>query len=235
MRIAICEDESIFRKKLKEEIEVYYGVMDTIVDCYPSGEEFLKVFQKNPNGYELIFLDIEMKEIDGMETARRIRKENEEVNLVFLTSHYEFAPNGYEVNAHRFLTKPVTREKLEEALHTLQEKQYMERKLYLKESSRETVLPLKAIVYIEARNVNLIVYTKTDSYTVRKTLSEMEREVAEAGFIKVHRSFLINPAYVQSYTNQMLAMENGAAVPISRNRWKIFKEAFLQYVKRNGN
>lgn len=113
MRIAVCDDEEACRMQVKNEVEKILG-LDVVVDLYPSGRELLAGFEKF--SYDIIFLDIEMPGMDGISLARKLRTKDGTVFLVFLTGHIEYALKGYEVNALRYLTKPVKEEKLKEVL-----------------------------------------------------------------------------------------------------------------------
>ena len=110
MKIAVCDDNAVFRSSVKTEIEQYFQSLDVLVCEYDSGESLLKAMKGIT--FDLILLDIEMDGIDGLETARCIRKDDTQVPIVLLTSHTEFALEGYEVNAFRFLPKPLEHEKL---------------------------------------------------------------------------------------------------------------------------
>ena len=112
MRIAVCDDEKVFGESLKGYLESYYRSLDVLIEVFYSGQALLQRCRGGRLPFDLIFLDIEMEPTDGICTARCLREEGQDVLIVFLTSHFEFAAEGYEVNAFRFLTKPVNREKL---------------------------------------------------------------------------------------------------------------------------
>ena len=104
MKIAICDDEKIFLKKMNNLIVSNYANPDKLIICeFESGEQFLSQFKANQ--FDVIILDIEMKELTGLDVAEKIRETDKAVIIAFLTSHQEFAPNGYEVNAFRYLLK----------------------------------------------------------------------------------------------------------------------------------
>lgn len=104
MKIAICDDEKKFLNKVKKLIVSNYAANDKLTICeFESGEQFLSHFKANQ--YDIIILDIKMKELTGLDVAEKIRETDKSVIIAFLTSHQEFAPNGYEVNAFRYLLK----------------------------------------------------------------------------------------------------------------------------------
>ena len=119
MRVAICDDEKIQLSITKTSVENSYNSLDLIVDTYTSGIELLNAV--DVVNYDLIILDIEMPGVNGIDTAKRLRKIEDKTAIVFLTSHVEYALEGYEVNALRYLTKPASTEKLSEIITYLLE------------------------------------------------------------------------------------------------------------------
>ena len=122
MKIAVCDDDLIFQRKIKEELDQYYQSLDVLVEIFSSGEDLLRAAAADPYGFFCVFLDIEMPGIDGMETARRLGELNRNLPVLFLTSHRDLAVEGYELNAFRFLTKPLEHERLCRSLAALEAK-----------------------------------------------------------------------------------------------------------------
>ena len=114
MRIAVCDDEERFRQDIRKHIDALYGSLDVVVDSFSGGKQLIDAFQIRP--YDMVFLDIEMPEMDGITLAKKLRSISENIYIVFLTGHVEYALEGYEVNALRYLTKPVQESKLREVL-----------------------------------------------------------------------------------------------------------------------
>ena len=110
MRIAICDDEKILQEQLKVEIEGYFNSLDIMTVCFNSGEALLVDFEKNQ--YDIVFLDIEMNGLNGLQTAKYLHEKKKDLPIVLVTSHTELAMEGYEVQAFRFLGKPIDRNKL---------------------------------------------------------------------------------------------------------------------------
>ena len=115
MRIAVCDDEKVFLQMICNKIDSFYKSLDVCCIAFGDGSEIIKAYECGQR-FDAVFLDIEMKKLDGMKTAERIRSFSSEVPIIFLTSHTEFAMEGYEVGAMRFLQKPVKNDKLEQAL-----------------------------------------------------------------------------------------------------------------------
>lgn len=234
MRIAVCDDEAVFLNQLTEYIEKYYSSIDLIVDTFESGEAFLKKLINKPDFYDLIFLDIEMKQLNGIQTARRVREYNKEVLVVFLTSHVEFATDGYEVDAFRFLVKPLQENKLIRTLQDVQKEMDRNRKILIKDSEREILLRYQDIVYLEAQNVNVLIRTLKDFFVIRRTLFQMEEEIKGPSFFRSHRSYIVNIGFVTDYDNKYITMETGEKIIVSRSKSAEFKTAMMNYVRSYG-
>lgn len=234
MKIAICDDEECFRTKLSQYLYKYYRSLDIIIDSFPSGEKLSERFKMNSDAYDLIFLDIEMEQLDGIHTAKRIRQYNQDTIIIFLTSHVEYALEGYEVDAFRFLSKPLIESKLIKALNDVQSEWDRNRKLIIRDFDNDILLPYKDIVYLEAQNVNVHIKTLNKDYTIRKTLNSIGKEVKGPAFYQPHRSYIINLSYVTDYDNKIITMETGETIPLSRNKLSEFKEALMLYVKSCG-
>ena len=121
MRIAVCDDEERYRIDLKTHLDKLLINDDYDIDTFDDGNMLIKEFVSSP--YDLVFLDIEMPVVDGITLAKKLRSVSENVFIVFLTGHIEYALEGYEVNALRYLTKPVDINKLKEVIRYVQEKQ----------------------------------------------------------------------------------------------------------------
>ena len=120
MKIMICDDEIYIRDTLKQRLKEYYSSLDVLILSASSGEELLRLVEREQGDVFCIFLDIEMEGMDGLETARRLRAEYPALPILLLTSHTELALEGYEVQAFRFLAKPLRQEKLVEALRAVE-------------------------------------------------------------------------------------------------------------------
>lgn len=230
MRIAVCDDEAEYCKQIQRMIEKMYHSLDVIVDTYQTGHDLLRQFEKQ--NYDLIFLDIEMPGIDGISLARKLRKKREELRLVFLTSHVEYALKGYEVQALRYLTKPVQEDKLKEVLSYVTEQMQSQKSIWLKTSAGEEQVSISDILYLEAQDQNILIYTAEQSYTVRYNLRDFERELREYGFFRIHRGYLVSLGKISSVRKNEVTLDGGVLLPLSRAKEKPLKEALYQYIKR---
>lgn len=229
MRVAVCDDDERQLGITKTALEQAYKSLDLLIDVYQDGNELLNRIEHI--FYDLVILDIEMPGMNGIETGKRLRAVADKTAIVFLTSHIEYALEGYEVNALRYLMKPVSVEKLSEIICYLLERQKKERKLLLKQGDETTTVSVLDILYMEAQNQNIRVVTSSGEYLNRYNLSDYEKELAEYGFFRIHRGYLVNLGHVKRILGKETVMSDGAHLPVSRNKERAFKESLHRYIR----
>ena len=230
MRIAICDDEDLFRFQIRDAIDKIYGSMDVIIDTFSDGRRLLERFDANP--YDVLFLDIEMPAMDGITLAKRLRDRSEDMFIVFLTSHMEYALEGYEVNALRYLTKPIKEEKLREVLSYVMKKNSGKRQLMIKSDGEELRVNVSDIVYFEAQNQYVMIHTLTEEHLVRANIGDFEEQLRNDGFFRIHRGYLIALLKVNKIVKNDVTMEGDIVLPISRSNVKALKEALYSIVEK---
>lgn len=232
MRIAVCDDEKIFLDNICKEIEMFYQSLDLSCVPFQDGKEVIFAYEKGQR-FDAVFLDIEMKQMDGMKTAERIRSFSADVPIIFLTSHTELAMDGYEVGAFRFLQKPVKKEKLRQALIDIK-RLYEERKtILLKESGDEYIVAVEDILFVES-NSNYVRFVTCDKeYKVRMKLTEAQTRLCEVAptFCKIHRCSIVNLCHVKSYSDKEVKLDDGTTLSISKSLLSQFRTDIFEYVR----
>lgn len=237
MKIAICEDEEIFQKQLCEKIKHYYQGKKVEISFFSSGEALIKSYEFQEH-YDVVFLDIEMKKLTGVETAKKIRTYDYNEMIIFLTSHQEYALEGYEVKAMRFLVKPINDKKLEEALEEAEKNLNKRQTILLHHSEGETLINIEEILYCEAQRNDLhfvigkqrVGEIKIEDIKVRMTLGEIESRIKEEGFFKCHRSYLVNIKWIASYGQNEIQLEDGTKLPMSRGKIKELQKYLMEHI-----
>jgi len=230
MRIAICDDENTFLRDLEEKIYKIIPRLDCNVEPFSCAEDLLSSTPK----YDIIFLDIEMGGMDGMTAARIIRQTDSEVPLVFLTSHTEMAIEGYEVNAFRFLKKPVDNDKLRQTLNDIRLMKASRRGVLIKSEGDDVLLIPAEVLYIESDNNNVRIVTTEGTISTRMKLSEaidLLNGISDT-FRRVHRCTAVNMAHVGRIREKEAVMDNGSIVGISRSHFAKFKDEMYQYIRK---
>ncbi len=235
MRLAIVDDESVYRSQVAELISSVYGKADVSCFLYADGSELIRSFE---NGFKLdaIFLDIEMKDIDGMTAAKKIREYSKDIPIIFLTSHTELAMDGYEVDAFRFLSKPVNKLKLSETLTDLEKKLKVDEKIVLKKDGEEIVYPVSDLIYVEAANNSVRFCFRSGAVELRMKFTDAVAMVDElsSDFIKIHRSYYINLGHVRKLSATEVILDNNETLPVARSASAEAKKSLLEYIRRNG-
>ena len=229
MRVAICDDEDMQLSLTKKNLENAYKSLDLIVDTYTSGVDLLNAV--NIVHYDLIILDIEMRGLNGIETAKELRKKGKKTAVVFLSSHTEYALEGYEVNALRYLTKPTSAEKLSEIITYLLEQRKKEKRILLRNGEEEELVCAADICYMEAQDQMVRIVTDRGEYRNRYNLGEYEKELSNCGFFRIHRGYLVNLGHIRRRTGKEIVMEDGAVLPVSRMKEAALKKALLYFVR----
>lgn len=240
--IAICDDEEYFRLREKKLIERYmknrgYSCQ---IDLYASGKELLSCANGNLP-YDVIFLDISMEEMDGLETAEKIRKLSENIYIVFVTAYITYALDGYKVGAVRYLLKEednlenALRECLDMITVRMKEKKAVYEFAFQNGKKR---IPADAILYIESRLHKVIFFIMEDGvkeYARYDRLDAVEQELQQYGvdrdFCRVHQSFLVNMRYAKGVERYKVLLENGMEISISK---KYYKGVEKEYIRRQG-
>lgn len=230
LNIAVCDDDAIICrriKKLLQERDRNYSI-----DVYGSGQELIE----SEKEYDIIFLDIEMKEMDGLTTAKMLRNKDREDCIIFLTSHTEYMPDAFKVRAFRFLNKPIQIQQFTEAI-TEAEKDILENEEIAVSSKegKKLLINQKDVVYIEALGDDTCLYTIKEKIITGKYLRQWEEILDSSQFSKIHRSYFLGLRYVKKINKlDVLLNIDEISLPVSRRRRTELQENYAQYVKNYG-
>lgn len=230
MRIAVCDDEKRFVADFTSIVNKLYRSLDLITDEYSDGNQLLKSFLTRQ--YDIVFLDIEMPGIDGITLAKKIRAMNENVCIVFLTGHVEYAIKGYEVNALRYLTKPATEQSISEVINYVINRMNSQKYLWIKNPEGEYRVMLSDIIFIESQDQKIVVNTLAGSLEQRGKLNDYEDRLKAEGFFRIHRSYLVSLSKVVGISGRDVRMADGSVLPAGRTKENEFRNALIALVNK---
>ncbi len=216
-KIAICDDINADRQYVLEMVNRWAASAGHAVHCntFTSAESFLFHYA-DESDYDILLLDIEMGEMNGVDLAKNIRKINDSVQIVFITGFPDFIAEGYEVSALHYLMKPVSEEKLHAVLDKAASNLAKAEKRLCVTFDRQTdYIPLSKITYIEAQKQYIMIYTDGKAYRMKSSLADAERQLDEY-FFKCQRSFVVNLRYVKRIKSDCVVLKNDEEIPISR-------------------
>lgn len=220
LRVAIVEDMQNHALKLTEYLNKYAGEKgeNLQITHFQNALNFLEPYTA---AYDIVFMDIKMPHMDGMEAARLLREKDESVVLVFVTTMAQYAIRGYEVNAFDFILKPVEYDALVMKMNRIMKKIMNNRDRIMQITTREGIVVLKVrdISYVEVYNHLLIFHTESGNYEANGQLSALEKENEFADFIRPSPSHLVNCSHVLKIGQYELNVA-GDSVPISRRKRK---------------
>ena len=228
MKIAICDDSAVDRDYTAGMVEAWArdrGIL-LILRKFPSAEAFLFQYAEEKD-WDILLLDIEMGALDGVSMAKTVRKENEAVQIVFLTGYSDYIAEGYEVAALHYLMKPIKSEKLRVVLDRAAEKRkQQDRCLNLELSWGMVRLPFYEIRYLEVRQNYVTLHAKRE-YTVKRTLGEFEKELDQR-FFRVGRSLILNLKDVRRVTRTEVRLSDGTVLPLPRGAYEPLNRAIIE-------
>lgn len=226
-KLAICDDEASVIEYVTSIVTDWAKKQqhDVQLRTFSAAESFLFSYEEE-NDYDILLLDVEMGQMDGVSLAKSIRKTNKTVQIVFITGYSEYISEGYEVSALHYLMKPVKEEKLFEVLNRATEKlEKNERILTMKLSGEMIRIPFHEIRYIDVNGNYVTIHGKSD-YTVKKTLGDMQKELDER-FFKVGRSCIINLNIVQRVTKTDAYLSDGSSIQLPRGAYEPLNRAII--------
>lgn len=227
LKISICDDEEFFLEKINRLTEQYFNHKGIMIEvkCYQDVEEFLQSdFVTN----HIIFLDVKMEKRSGMEAAYIVREKNKHVPIIFISAHVEFAVEGYFVKAFHYLLK----NDLEETYHIVMDELLAEMRLQyetieLKVENEKIPIKLSDIIYMESFKRYIVFHMAEGAYKQYGKISDFEEKLSEKGFLRIHKSYLVNLAHVEKIKNKEVYLSSDEILPCSKGRYSEIQHKYL--------
>ena len=229
MRIAICEDEKVIADSIFELVDKYCIALKKayIIDVYYDTESF----EKSERTYDLVFLDYKFPNKTGMDVARRLRENSDDVVIVFISAYSEYVFESFEVGAFRYLLKPINENELIKTLDSFISSRRRNLPVEVPIKNKNIYVKLEEILYIESYEKHCIVRTMDNSYMTSKALSTFQADINSPIFFRTHRRFLVNMKYIAEIEKNIITLVNGEKVEISRRNLINFNRCYMNYLK----
>lgn len=230
--VGICDDEKQSRIMLRRITESYFQFLglDYRIEEFENGESLLRQMNLDCCGPDIIFLDIQMKGMDGVETARRIRKYSKDAVLIFVTGYEDYVFKGYEVGALNYIVKPYGREKILHMLDEAMEKlEYVKQRSFpVQQGTNLIKVPVKEIQYLFSRLRKIVLVTEKGTFEFYGKLGEVQKQLPGC-FVRIHQSYLVNLNYVDKVGVNQVWLEN-EELPVSRKYCQEVSAAFARFL-----
>lgn len=233
MKIAICDDNNNYINIIEARIERLSNSKDEC-DTYESGETLVGAY-KNNERYDVIFLDMEMSGMNGIETANKIREIDEHTIIIFITCHTEYMRESFKCSPFRFLIKPVEDSEFQEVYRDICKKMKKQRKTFtFTENKARVRLFSDDIIYFESYDHWIWIHTKDREYKIYKTLTDLYTALDKTMMCRVHKSFIINFKYIKTIKNNNIQLYHcNKLIPISRSYKKDVIDEYTNFIERN--
>lgn len=231
IRIAICDDEKLITTRIEElvlAVCVKRGVR-VMTDSFYSGSSLMEYIGMG-NEYDIIYLDIEMPRMDGIEFAKKLRAENSEVMLVYISAHTEYAIQLFDVDTFRFIKKPIDEKEFEDVFNKAYDRMISSNRFYSYFYNKNIYkVRLKSILYFESRGRTIHIVTKNGSEVFYGKLDDVEEKLGneKIHFLRIHKSFLVSMEYVEKISYDRVYLKNGEELRISEERQKLIQKQYL--------
>ncbi|WP_194191281.1 LytR/AlgR family response regulator transcription factor [Clostridium chrysemydis] len=237
IKIAICDDDL---HQLKETYDIVHNIVNdlnikSLISSYSSSYELLDIITNKEEIFDIIFLDIIMGSLNGIELAKAIRKFDKDVKIIFTTNSKDYLLDGYEVNPSNYLLKPLSlikvKKELLKCINDINKKK--EDYIVIKSGSIISKFNIYDIIYFESK-LRQIILTKAngETFSFYDKLNEIEEILSTKSFVRCHKSYLVNMHYIDSIDGTNIITNSNLEIPISRFYLKSTKDSFLDYFSK---
>ena len=233
IEIAICDDEKIIIERITDLIKKQNT--DCHIESFRTGNELLAGKKR----FDMIFLDIQMDGLNGIETAKAVREYDRKAVIIFVTAVKEYVFDAFDVGAFHYLLKPIEEQKIGEvfqnALREIRGRQAGKESpvLFIKTKNKSYTLNQSEIIFIENRNRKVAIHTAKNTLEFYAVMNELQKEL-ENNFYRCHRGYLVNMAHIAEYSNDMIEMDNGEKVYLAKEKYREFVREYMRYLRNGG-
>lgn len=228
MKIYVCDDEPQILAYMSEKIKAL--LPESRTECFSSGRELKRELEQSH--CDILFLDIDMPEIDGMDIADSLYRLACKPLLIFVTSHDELVYESLRYHPFGFIRKSFFDHEIEKVLSDCQKEMESGTEHFnFRITGKNVTLILSDILYFEADGNYLKIFTSQQTYRFRSTMTAVENSLLKKGFIRIHKGFLVNQSAVKMIGSDMVELMNGNLLPIGRSYAETTKKQILRYMR----
>ena len=229
MKIAICDDEQVIRDEIAGMLNEYFlsNNMSCTIDKFATGESYVQVH----SDYDLVFMDYQLTDGNGIDFARRVREENESIFIVFSTSFQEHVFESFSLDTFRYLVKPISKDAVFQAMDAFVKLYQTNRKIIIVSLDKSFYVNADEVMYIEADKKYTTVRTTSGAHRSYYGISKYEADINNSHFFRTHRSYIVNMKYISEIERKMITLTNGEKIVISPKSYDAFIRSYMSYLK----
>lgn len=233
MKISICDDSLEMLNMLKEWMEEFMEGFEYEIQLYDNGIDLIYEIEHTDGvAPQIIFMDIKLKNDNGIDVAKVIKKYNEEAVIIFISGYSEYFEESFEAEPTYFLVKPLKKESFTKAMEKAFEKMNCQDRRYLILRKKEVIrIPLDHILYIESEGRKIHINCQKETLTYYEKLDCLEDQL-KGEFVRCHKSYLVNMKWVRRVDSKLIFLTNGTEIPVSRNKLMETKDKVFEYFGR---
>lgn len=245
MNILICEDNTdvLVQEEFVVEEAAQKISKKNVIHTTKTPQECIKMCNKSPGFYDVLFLDIELPKMSGIELGKILKKDYPFLQIVFVTSFDEYSLSAYDVHPFYYIVKPLTVEEVERVLcgiiefekNVLSEK-HNTLKLHIEFNKDIISIPVNNIIYIQKEKNQSKIVTKSKNYFTYDTLKDLEKEILDlniTNLYRCHQSFIVNFDYIEKFEGDFFLLDSQMCIPISRSKKGTAKKIFYKYLRED--
>lgn len=238
LKIAVCDDEVIQRldvvNKIKSVLDSKYYDYCYDIEEFSSGEHLIS----SDSYFDIVFLDIKMDKLSGIDIAKNMRENNRDTKIVFVTAFQEYVFEAFDVSAFHYLMKPASEEKISEIIDKIlklfSQKENNNQYILINKGKSTIKVLLDSIYFFEVQNRIINIHTEREVIQYYDKIANIETKVPKDSFFRCHRSYIVNLKYVMKFNKNEIILDNGETIMLSKSKYDEFSRTFLKYVKQGG-
>lgn len=230
MRIAICDDNLSVVNEIRDLLCEYSAnkSVDFDIECFDDGNALLS----SDSSFHIAVLDVEMPGVDGITLGEKLREQNQQIVLIYLTAHSQYLDSALNLNAARFFQKPIDRQRFFSGIdNALQRIDSTSINVYVRDNNSQIRIPADSIIYVEIDHRKTKLVTTDNTYLTNHNLDYYKDKLVSSLFTMPHKSYIVNMNYVTEYRHNEIVLDDKYKVPVSRTRQAAFRETFIRFME----